>query len=132
MALNHVVLMGRLTKDPDVRYTNKSDGTQMAIARYSLAVGRIGKDAPTDYISCVAFGIQGEFAEKYLRKGTKMVVSGRIQTGSYEKDGRKIYTTDVVIESQEFAESKGKEDTPPASEEFISVPDGIENDLPFK
>ena len=98
MALNHVVLMGRLTKDPDVRYTNKSDGTQMAIARYSLAVGRIGKDAPTDYISCVAFGIQGEFAEKYLRKGTKMVVSGRIQTGSYEKDGRKIYTTDVVIE----------------------------------
>lgn len=131
MALNNVVLMGRLTRDPDVRYTTKQDGNQMCIARYSLAVGRVGKDAPTDYISCVAFGKQGEFTEKYLKQGTKIAVCGRIQTGSYEKDGRKIYTTDVVVESQEFAESK-KEDAPPASNDFVDVPEGIENDLPFR
>lgn len=131
MALNNVVLMGRLTRDPDVRYTTKQDGNQMCIARYSLAVGRVGKDAPTDYISCVAFGKQGEFAEKYLKQGTKIAVTGRIQTGSYtNKDGKKVYTTDVMIEEQEFAESK-KEDAPPASNDFIDVPEGIENDLPF-
>ena len=131
MALNKVVLIGRLTKDPDVRYTTKQDGNPMCIARYSLAVGRAGKDAPTDYPSCVAFGKQGEFTEKYLKQGTKIAVTGRIQTGSYtNKDGQKVYTTDVVVEEQEFAESK-KEETPPASNEFIDVPEGIENDLPF-
>lgn len=108
--MNRVVLMGRLTRDPDVRY---SQGEQsMAIARYTLAVDRRrtkqnqdGQQA--DFISCVAFGKGGEFAEKYLKKGIKIVVSGHIQTGSYEnKDGQKVYTTDVVVEDQEFAESK--------------------------
>ena len=108
--MNKVVLMGRLTRDPDVRY---SQGEQpMAIARYTLAVdrrrGRSNDGENTaDFISCVAFGKSGEFAEKYLHKGTKLVVSGRIQTGSYvNKDGVKVYTTEVVVEDQEFAESR--------------------------
>lgn len=107
--MNKVVLMGRLTKDPDVRYTQGEQS--MVIARYTLAVDRRrqkdqqGQQA--DFISCVAFGRGGEFAEKYLKKGIKIIVSGRIQTGSYEnKDGQRVYTTDVVIEEQEFAESK--------------------------
>lgn len=108
--MNKVVLMGRLTRDPDVRYTQGENS--MAIARYTLAVDRRrSKDnqqgRQADFISCVAFGKAAEFAEKYLRKGTKIAISGRIQTGSYEnKDGQKVYTTDVVIEETEFAESK--------------------------
>ena len=136
--MNKVILMGRLTRNPDVRYSQNND-QQMCIARYTLAVDRRGKDAGADFISCVAFGKNGEFAEKYLKQGTKIAVSGRIQTGSYtNKDGQKVYTTDVVAEEQEFAESKGSEGgqkTPaevPASDGFISVPEGIENDLPFK
>lgn len=106
--MNKVVLMGRLTKDPDVR---QSQGAEpVTIARYTLAVDRRGKKQEgqqADFISCVAFGKAGEFAEKYLHKGTKICVSGRIQTGSYTRqDGTKAYTTDVVIEEQEFAESK--------------------------
>lgn len=109
--MNKVVLMGRLTKDPEVRY---SQGEQpVAIARYTLAVDRrfVKRDDPNaqtaDFISCKAFGRQGEFAEKYLKKGTKICVSGRIETGSYvNKDGVKVYTTDVVVDDQEFAESK--------------------------
>lgn len=101
--MNSVVLIGRLTKDPEVRVSQ--DGG--SIARYSLAVDRRKKDAGADFISCVAFGKGAEFAEKYLKKGTKIGVTGRIQTGSYtNKDGQKIYTTEVVIEQQEFAESK--------------------------
>ena len=89
---------GRLTKDPDVRYNG-----EMAIAKYTLAVERRGKDKEADFINCVAFGVQGQFAEKYLKKGMKIAVSGRIQTGSYtNKDGNKVYTTDVVIEEHEF------------------------------
>lgn len=136
--MNKVILMGRLTRNPDVRYSQNND-QQMCIARYTLAVDRRGKDAGADFISCVAFGKNGEFAEKYLKQGTKIVVSGRIQTGSYtNKDGQKVYTTDVVAEEQEFAESKGSEGGQkapaevPASDGFISVPEGIENDLPFK
>ncbi len=105
--MNSVVLMGRLTKDPDVRYSQGE--TPMAIARYTLAVDRrVNKGEQTaDFISCVAFGKSGEFAEKYLHKGTKITLRGRIQTGSYtNKDGQKVYTTDVVVEEQEFAESK--------------------------
>lgn len=127
--------MGRLTKDPDVRYTNKQDGTQMCVARFSVAIDRdFKKDSQTDYISCVAFGKQGEFAEKYLKKGIKIVASGRIQTGSYKsKEGQTIYTTDVVIEEIEFAESKSeKKETPIESDGFMNIPEGIENDLPFK
>ena len=107
--MNKVILMGRLTRDPEVRYTQGDN--QMAIARYTLAVdrrfNRNGDENTADFISCVAFGKSGEFAERYLRKGTKIAVTGRIQTGSYtNKDGVKVYTTDVVVEDQEFAESK--------------------------
>lgn len=104
--------MGRLTRDPDVRYSNQGD-RQLAVARYTLAVDRRfrrnndNNDQTADFISCVAFDRQAEFTEKYMRKGTKMVVCGRIQTGSYtNKDGIRVYTTDVVVEEQEFAESK--------------------------
>lgn len=147
--MNKVILMGRLTRDPEVRY---SQGEQpMAIARYSLAVdrrvSRNNQDGQTaDFINCVAFGRQGEFAEKYLHKGTKIMVEGRIQTGSYtNKDGVKVYTTDIVVENHEFAESKnapGEGGFVPAgpsntsapasapSDEFMNIPDGIE-ELPF-
>ena len=107
--MNKAILMGRLTRDPEVRYTQGEN--QMAIARYTLAVdrrfNRNGDENTADFISCVAFGKAGEFAERYFRKGTKIAVTGRIQTGSYtNKDGVKVYTTDVVVEEQEFAESK--------------------------
>lgn len=109
--MNKVVLMGRLTREPDIR---QSQGTEpVTIARYTLAVDRRGKKQEgqqADFISCVAFGKAGEFAEKYLHKGTKICISGRIQTGSYTRqDGTKAYTTDVVIEEQEFAESKNSD-----------------------
>lgn len=106
--MNKVILMGRLTRDPEIRYSQGEQPT--AVARYTLAVDRRFKkegDESADFIGCVAFGKQGEFAEKYLHKGTKIVVSGRIQTGSYtNKDGAKVYTTEVIAEEQEFAESK--------------------------
>ena len=155
--------MGRLTKDPEVR---QSQGAEpVTIARYTLAVNRRGRKQEgqqADFISCVAFGKAGEFAEKYLHKGTKICVSGRIQTGSYTRqDGTKAYTTDVVIEEQEFAESKadsgraamddqmaamyagqrsqeGQQDRPGqqgsienAMEGFMNIPDGIDEELPF-
>lgn len=139
--MNKVILMGRLTRDPEIRYSQ--DENNMAIARYTLACDRKFKKDEADFISCVAFGKSAEFAEKYLKKGTKIAVTGRIQTGSYEKDGQKIYTTDVVIEEQEFAESKnssgGGEDIqyqsqpkPAPSDGFMSIPDGIEDQLPFE
>lgn len=122
--MNKVALAGRLTKDPDVRYS--SGETTMCIARYSIAIDRKGKDAGTDFINIVAFGKAGEFAEKYLKKGIRIIVVGRIQTGSYtNKDGQKVYTTDVVAEEQEFCESKSEK-----SDEFMSIPAGEE--LPFK
>ena len=112
--MNKVILMGRLTRDPDVRYSQGQ--TPTAIARYTLAVDRRftkrdDPNAPTaDFISCVAFGKSGEFVEKYLKKGTKICVSGRIQTGSYvNKDGQKVYTTEVVVDDHEFAESKNSQ-----------------------
>lgn len=146
--MNKVILLGRLTRDPEVRYTNSQSGEQMCIARYTLAVDRrfrkTGDDSsPTaDFISCVAFGKIAEFAEKYLKQGTKIAVSGRIQTGSYtNKDGQKVYTTDVVVEECEFAESKNttsqSTNTQPEPQEapddgFMNIPEGLENDLPFK
>ena len=142
--MNKVILMGRLTRDPEVRY---SQGEQpMAIARYSLAVdrrfNRNSQDGQTaDFINCVAFGRNGEFAEKYLRKGTKIALTGRIQTGSYtNRDGQKVYTTDVVIEEVEFAESKGAAENHKAAEPkpvstdengFMNIPEGIDEELPF-
>ena len=138
--MNKVILMGRLTRDPEVRYTQGDNA--MAIARYSLAVDRRFKrdgEPDADFINCVAFGKAGEFAEKYLKKGIKIAVVGRIQTGSYtNKDGQKVYTTDVVVEEQEFAESKnsGSSDnnqSAPANKntDFMNIPDGIDEELPF-
>lgn len=130
MALNKAILIGRLTKDPDVRYSN-NNGEQLCIARYTLAVDRI-KKGEADFINIVAFGKNGEFAEKYLSKGTKIAVEGRIQTGSYEdKDGKKVYTTDIVVEKHEFCESKGE--APAKSDnEFMNVPKDVSDSLPFK
>lgn len=135
--MNKAILMGRLTRDPDIRYNQDN----MCIARYTLAVNRMktkdGKQE-ADFISCLAFGKSAEFAEKYLHQGSKILVSGRIQTGSYtNKDGKQVYTTDVVIESQEFAESKasGTQSGAPegfANEGFMSIPDSVDDGgLPF-
>ena len=140
--MNSVVLVGRLTKDPDVRYT----GEKTAMGRYTLAVDRRFKreGQPTaDFISCVVFGAGAEFAEKYFTKGMRIAVSGRIQTGSYkDKDGRTVYTTDVVVEAQEFAqnkeEAKAAEETiperapePADPDGFMKVPDTLDEELPF-
>lgn len=143
--MNKVILMGRLTKDPDVRYSQGEKAT--AVARYTLAVDRKFKrdgEASADFINCIAFGKNGEFAEKYLRKGTKIVVVGRIQTGSFtNKDGQKVYTTDVVVEEHEFAESKkvSSENSgntnnlsnsfPTDKDGFMNIPDGIDEEIPF-
>lgn len=141
--MNKVILMGRLTRDPDVRYTQGEE--PMAIARFTLAVDRRGKrdgEASADFPSCVCFRRTAEFIEKYAHQGTKLVVVGRIQTGSYtNRDGQKVYTTDVVVEEAEFAESKAAADrntqqTPPSSPDtgadgFMNIPDGIEEELPF-
>ncbi|MDO4487582.1 MAG: single-stranded DNA-binding protein [Eubacteriales bacterium] len=113
--MNKVILMGRLTRDPDVRYSNGGPEGSMCIARFTVAVDRrrTGTDGKreADFIGCVAFGRQGEFVEKYLHTGTKIALTGRIQTGNYEKqDGTKVYTTDVVAEDIEFAESKASQD----------------------
>lgn len=136
--MNKTVLMGRLTADPQVRYSQGDNAT--AVARYTLAVNRkFKKDGePTaDFIPCVVFGKSAEFTEKYFRKGMQVAISGRIQTGSYtNKDGNKIYTTDVVVEEQEFAESKASQQNsgdsaPVSSDGFTSIPDGIDEELPF-
>ena len=136
--MNKTVLMGRLTADPQVRYSQGDNAT--AVARYTLAVDRQFErdgDQSADFINCIAFGKRGEFAEKYLRKGTKIAVVGRIQTGSYtNKDGNKVYTTDVVVDEHEFVESKasqqnGGDSAPVSSDGFTSIPDGIDEELPF-
>ena len=160
--MNKVILMGRLTRDPVVRYSTGE--TPQAVARYTLAVDRRFRrqndDQTADFISCVAFGRQGEFAEKYLHQGTKLVISGRLQTGSYTRnDGTRVYTTDVVVEEQDFAESKNAaaesaasyrppreapapqqpgpapEAQPSAQTDpdgFMNIPDGIDEELPFQ
>lgn len=136
--MNKVILIGRLTKDVEVRHTGET-----AVARYSLAVDRKFKregEQTADFINCVTFGKNAEFAEKYLRKGTKIAVTGRIQTGSYtDKDGKKVYTTDVIVEEHEFCESKGSATNEndqvttfkPDANGFVNIPDGIEEELPF-
>ena len=124
--MNLAILTGRLTKIPSITATN-----DYTIARFTLAVDRFKKDAGADFISCVAFGKTAEFIEKYLTKGTKVNVVGRIQTGSYEKDGRKIYTTDVVVDTVEFAESKKKEQKEEPEDDFVNVPEGVDEELPF-
>ena len=147
--MNKVILMGRLTRDPDVRYTQGDNA--MAIAKYTLAVDRRrtrsngGDEQQADFISCTAFGKSGEFAEKYLHKGTKICVSGRIQTGSYtNKEGVKVYTTDVVVDEQDFAESKNSNTAPAGNtqqqtapkqaapdEGFMDIPEGADEEIPF-
>ena len=146
--MNKVVLMGRLTRDPEVRYSQGEKAT--AIARYTLAVDRTFKrdgEQTADFINCVVFGRSAEFAERYFRQGTKIAISGRIQTGSYtNKDGVKVYTTEVVIEEQDFAESKAAaaqnsnmgvpqpsapQPSAAASDGFMNIPDGLEEELPF-
>lgn len=143
--MNKVILMGRLTRDPEVRYGTGENST--AVARYTIAVDRRFKrdgEQSADFISCVTFGRNVEFAEKYLRQGTKIVLTGRIQTGSYtNRDGQKVYTTDIVVEEQEFAESKAATagnggqnnySRPAAAadaEGFMNIPDGIDDELPF-
>lgn len=152
--MNKVILIGRLTKDPEVRYSQGANVT--AVARYTLAIDRKFKQEgqqTADFISCIAFGKSGEFAEKYLKKGMKIAVTGRIQTGSYtNNEGQKVYTTDIIVEEHEFVESKGMSEadkeardnaaiqgaginanTPPKTDKdgFIDIPDGIEEELPF-
>ncbi|HIU74518.1 MAG TPA: single-stranded DNA-binding protein [Candidatus Pelethocola excrementipullorum] len=154
--MNKVVLMGRLTRDPDIRYSAGENST--AVARYTLAVDRRFKrdgEPTADFIGCVAFGRSAEFAEKYFRQGIRIVIAGRIQTGSYtNRDGVKVYTTDVVVEEQEFAESKSASaensgsfggggfggapspsaapsSAPASADGFMNIPDGIDEELPF-
>ena len=144
--MNKVILMGRLTRDPEVRYGAGENST--AVARYTIAVDRRFKrdgEQSADFISCVTFGRNAEFAEKYLRRGTKIVLTGRIQTGSYtNRDGQKVYTTDIVVEEQEFAESKAAaagnggqgnysraSSAPSDANGFMNIPDGIDDELPF-
>lgn len=139
--MNKVIEIGRLTKEPEVRYS-QSDSA-MAIARYTLAVDRRFKrdgEQTADFINCIAFGKNAEFAEKYLHKGVKIAIVGRLQTGSYtNKDGHKVYTTDVVVEEQEFCESKSSQqpqnnDRPQPSQDnsWMDIPDGLEDSsLPF-
>lgn len=160
--MNKVILMGRLTRDPEVRYS--AGENSLAIARYTLAVDRRFRrdgEATADFINCVSFGKTAEFAEKYYRQGLKIVVGGRIQTGSYtNREGQKVYTTEVVVEEQEFAESKAASDnyhggssyqnnnygggynnnSAPAApaggssvsaDGFMNIPDGIDEELPF-
>ena len=131
--MNKVILMGRLTRDPDVRRTQEGK----AVARYTLAVDRKTREKAADFISCVAWDKKGEFAEQYLRKGTKIAVTGHIQTGKYtDRNGNTVYTTDVVVEDQEFAESKQSQERHEEAEEapnkgFVSIPDDSDMDLPF-
>lgn len=145
--MNKVILMGRLTRDPEVRYSQGENAT--AVARYTLAVNRRfvrnDEERTADFINCVAFGKSGEFAEKYLHKGMKIVIVGRIQTGSYtNKDGVRVYTTDIVVEDHEFAESKNTSNSDASSgvstgnspaystgDGFMNIPDGIDEELPF-
>ena len=151
--MNRIILCGRLTREPEIRYSQTVSGS-MAVVRYTLAVDRAFKkegEQAADFINCIAFGKNGEFAEKYLHQGTKIVVTGRIQTGSYtNKDGQRVYTTDVVVEEQEFAESKSAaasnggdsnyaaytpsrpEPSAAAGDGFMNIPDGVEDEgLPF-
>ena len=136
--MNKVIEIGRLVRDPEIRYSQGASST--CIARYTLAVDRKFKQEgqPTaDFINCIAFGKLGEFAEKYLRQGIKIAITGRIQTGSYtNKDGQKVYTTDVVVEEQEFCESKSQSNSQPQPAQsndnsWMNIPDGVEDSLPF-
>lgn len=142
--MNSVILSGRLTRDPEVRHSQNGNEDRI-VARYTLAVDRVysKENQQADFINCVEFGKLAEFAEKYFYKGIKLIVRGRIQTGSYtNRDGVKIYTTDIIVESHEFAESKRtseqnsrapiSNDVPAVgSDGFMNIPDGLDEELPF-
>ena len=144
--LNKVILMGRLTKDPEIRYTKGEKA--MAVARYTLAVdrrfGRKDGEQTADFVPCVAFDKAAEFAEKYFHQGLKVALIGRIQTGSYiNREGNKVSTTDVIVEAQEVAENKAaggaqtansskKAGNQSAEDDFMNIPDGIDDELPFR
>ena len=133
--MNKVVLIGRLTKDPESRVVRSGD-KDMTVAKFSVAVNRRGKDAGTDFISCTAFGSTAETICKYFVKGKMIAVCGRIQTGSYtNKEGQKVYTTDVIVDEFDFCESKKDgetQDAPQPTPEMMDIPDGLEDELPFK
>ena len=137
--MNQAIICGRLVRDPEIRYTNGEEAK--AVAKYTIAVDRM-KDKEADFISCVAFGKSAEFAEKYFRKGQRVLISGRIQTSSYtNKDGQKVYTTDVLIATQEFADGKGlgggqassrPSPSNASADGFMNIPDGVDDEgLPF-
>lgn len=141
--MNNVVMMGRLTRDPEIRY---SQGTGSAIATYSLAVDRKFKrdgESDADFFNCVCFGKNAEFVEKYLKKGTKIVIRGSIQTENYtNKEGQKVYATKIIVDEHDFAESKSSQDgdyqqssrpkpSDAAGDGFMNIPDGIDEELPF-
>lgn len=136
--MNKVLLIGRLTRDPEIRYTQQNN---TAIARYTLAVDRMVKNSEqsADFIRCVCFGKTAEFAEKYFYKGIKIAITGRIQTGSYtDQEGKTVYTTDIVVENQEFCESRSASSATPSAQpspshasQFMDIPDGIDEELPF-
>lgn len=139
--MNKVILMGRLTRDPDVRYSNYGDGDQ-AVARFSLAVDRQKRDQrEADFFNCTAFGRQAEFIEKYVKQGTKLLITGRVQNDNYtNREGQKVYSVQVIVQELEFCESKKNDanaanaprSAAPAQQEgFMSVPDGDEEGLPF-
>jgi single-strand binding protein len=157
--MNKIILMGRLTRDPEVRYTQQSNGESLCIARYSLAVDRKftrrnsqdGNEVTADFFNCTAFGKQGEFVEKYLKQGTKVLMTGRVENDNYtNKNGEKVYSVRIVTEEIEFAESKNAsgnnqggggnyQPQQPAgapadasADGFMNIPDNLENDLPFK
>lgn len=142
--MNKIILMGRLTRDPEIRYSQGD--SPMAIARYSIAVDRRFKrngEQETDFFNCTTFGKQAEFVERYLKKGTKVVVSGRLQNDNYtNKEGQKVYSVQIITEEIEFAESKGSgeasgtpvdrpDPTAAAGDGFMNIPDGIDDELPF-
>ena len=136
--MNKVLLIGRLTRDPEIRYTQQNN---TAIARYTLAVDRMVKNSEqsADFIRCVCFGKTAEFAEKYFYKGIKIAITGRIQTGSYtDQEGKTVYTTDIAVENQEFCESRSASSAAPSAQpypshadQFVNIPDGIDEELPF-
>lgn len=145
--MNKVILLGRLARDPETRYGGANDS--MAVCRYTLAVDKKFKkdgEAIADFINCISFGKSAEFAEKYFTKGLRVAVSGRIQTGSYtNRDGQKVYTTDVVVEEHEIAQSRSEASNQQESNRqpeispygkdkdngFMNIPDGIDDELPF-
>lgn len=137
--MNKVILMGRLARDPEIRYTQGENS--MVVARFTLAVDRRFKrdnQPKADFISCICFRKTAEFVEKYCKKGTKLVVEGSWQTGSYtNKDGNKVYTNDCLVDNCEFAESKAtaeqnqKNDNKSGNDDFMNIPDGVEDGLPF-